>query len=246
MSAFEVHRPRLTALARSWLGSHADAEDLVQDAWLRALGRLPDSPGEDAAWLVTVVRHLCSDRLRRRRLEQRHAVDDPSGETHAPSAEHLAERSMDASATLRRLVQRLQPQDVAAVLLHAAFDFEHADIARLSRRTEAASRQRLHRALRRLREPVPDEREVRDHAEMLLSLCWRALQTHDASALTALLARPQATACAPAPAAIDAPTPRSHATLLQSNGRYMLAVQLDGIVLCTLPLGVLDTPVAVG
>lgn len=242
---FEAQRARLTALARAWLGNRADAEDLVQEAWLRAAGRLPASAGEDAAWLVTVVRHLCADRLRRRRLEQRHAVDDPAGERHAPSAEQVAAQSMDVLALLRRLVRRLQPQDVAAVLLHAAFDFEHADIARLARRSEAASRQRLHRALRRLRDndaATDDEVAEREQAEALLSLCWRALRSHDASALTALLARPQTMARAAPAAACHAAcndTPRTTTTLLQSGGHFVLAVQLDGIVLCTLPLGVL-------
>lgn len=245
VARFEAQRPRLIALARSWLGNRAEAEELVQDAWLRAAGRLPEHPGDDAAWLVTVVRHLCSDRLRRRLLEQRHGLADAAGELHAPSSELLAMRSMDALTVLRRLVRCLAPHDVAAVMLHLAFDFEHADIARLSRRSEAASRQRLHRALRRLREadrPGPTDADEREQAERLLTLCWRALRSHDATALAALLAQPQPMASAPPAAPLAAGAPRSRTTLLQSNGHFMLAVQLDGIVLCTVPLGVLASP----
>src|SRR5687767_14471343 len=121
-SRFEAHRPRLTALARAWLGNRADAEDLVQEAWLRADGRLPEAPGEAEAWLVTVVRHLCSDRLRRQRLEHRHAAQGDAAVEHAPSAEQAASLAMEAMSALQRLVRRLQPHDVAAVLLHAVFD----------------------------------------------------------------------------------------------------------------------------
>lgn len=236
---FEAHRPRLTALARSWLGNRADAEDLVQDAWLRVSGGLPDKPGEAEAWLVTVVRHLCSDRLRRRRLELRHAVDDGAGTAHAPSAEQLAALSMEAMSALRRLVRRLQPQDVAAVLLYAVFDFEHADIARLAGRSEAASRQRLHRAMRRLREADERADTEREQAELLLGLCWRALRSHDSAALAALLSRPPTSACVSSGPAASRGTAGTTATLMQSNGHFMLAVKLDGVVLCTLPLGVL-------
>ncbi|HJV61066.1 MAG TPA: sigma-70 family RNA polymerase sigma factor [Albitalea sp.] len=237
---FEPHRRRLTELARLWLGSQADAEDAVQDAYLRLRDGLPESPGGEQAWLTTVVRHLCIDRLRRRALEQREAAATTSLHEHAPSAEHLAALSLDTQSALRRLVRRLRAEEVAAVLLHAVFDFDHAQLARLAGLTESASRQRVHRAWRRLREAEDDSPEGLDRdTDVLTSLCWRALRTHSPAALVALVSQPAVAASAtsaPPFAATRVPA-RTTPRLLHVGGRFALGLELDGVMLCTLPLG---------
>jgi len=238
---FEPHRRRLTDLARWWLGNQAEAEDAVQDAYLRVRDSLPPGPGAAEAWLVTVVRNLCVDRLRRRGLEQREAAAQAATSVHAPSAEHVATLSLDAVAALRRIVSRLHAEDAAAVLLFTVFDFEHAEIARLSGQAESASRQRLHRALRRLRTPEHDkagEAVEREGTDALLGLCWRALHTRSPAALMALLSRPAVSASGSMPASRHAcGAPRTQTKLLQMNGHFALSIELDGVVLCALPLG---------
>jgi RNA polymerase sigma-70 factor (ECF subfamily) len=210
---FEPHRVRLLGLARGWLGNHADAQDAVQDAWLRVQSGVPPTLESDAAWLVSVLRHLCIDRLRRRRIEAREAsaeADDAGvRQPHEPSAEQVATRLLESQAALRRMAGLLAPDDLAAVLLHAVFDYEHRDIARWAGQSEAATRQRVHRALRRTRARLVSRHSVDDedahqhhddaHAaesrEAVFSLCWRAVQARDAAGLIARV-RPSA---APAP-----------------------------------------------
>ncbi len=199
---FEPHRARLLGLARHWLGNAADAQDAVQDTWLRAQSGVPPSLESDAAWLVTVLRHLCVDRLRRRQLESREALAMAVDEDHAPCApspEHVVDQAREARAALRRLAAVLPADDLAALLLHAVFDFEHREIAHWAGQSEAAMRQRVHRALRRARarpairtsrHPDAEGAPANDPAaeaarEALFSLCWRALHGRDAAGLIA-------------------------------------------------------------
>ncbi len=260
VSRFEPHRARLLGLARGWLGNHADAQDAVQDVWLRVQSGVPPGLDSDAGWLVTVLRHLCVDRLRRRQRESREllawaAIDHDQSE---PSAEHVATRALETRAALRRLLPVLSADDLAALLLHVVFDFEHGEIAQLVGQTEPAMRQRVHRARRRARSRLAnldadadadaDESSVSPAQEALLSLCWRAVHGHDAAALIVQL-RP---AFAPAiePTAMRASTPRvasasgvasaaprSSSQVVQVDGVLGLAWILDGVVLCTVPMG---------
>jgi RNA polymerase sigma-70 factor (ECF subfamily) len=242
---FEPHRRRLTRLARGWLGDRAEAEDAVQDTYLRVHDDLPSTPDGEAAWLVTVLRHVCIDRMRRRRLLWREAAEAAHAE-HEPSAEHHAALAMDAQAALRRMARCLRPDDMAAMLLHVVFDFEHGEIARLAGQSEAAIRQRMHRALRRLRQEEhagdPRPRDPAPDHEALFSLCWRAVQLRNAAALVArfvAVPRPQpATGSALATRwGGGAGSPRVAAALMQVDGTFALAWSMDGVVLCTLPVG---------
>lgn len=145
------HRQLLRAATR--LLGPAEAEDAVQDAYVRALEGRPGELNSTQAWLLTVVRNLAIDRLRRRSwmpqwLEATGATD---AEQASPSAEADAALAQEAAHALRRLAAHLTPEDGAAVLLHEVFEATHADIAEASSRSEAASRQQLRRALLRLR-----------------------------------------------------------------------------------------------
>src|SRR5690349_5321494 len=119
---FHPMRRRLVELARALLGTSADAEDTVQDAWLRVHDGVPANLVSIEAWLATVVRHLAVDRLRRRRLEQawQHAAarDALAGPQSAPSAEQLVDARREAAAALRRMARVLSPHEAAALLLH--------------------------------------------------------------------------------------------------------------------------------
>lgn len=228
-------RRRMIALARRWLGDSTDAEDLVQDAYLRtANGELP--PGEGAqAWLFTVLRNLCMDKLRRRgrlaALQQQIMALESSGQP--------ANQAQEVDAALRHLSAHLAPEDAAAVLLHEVFSMGHAQLGAYAGRSAAASRQRLHRALRRLRNAGPAEIHTAEE-ETVLQLCRFAMARHDPAGLLALLrvAPPVAlAACASLAADGSLPTAASPAQLRWVNGRLVLAVHLGTQFLCLLPLG---------
>jgi RNA polymerase sigma-70 factor (ECF subfamily) len=250
LRTFGTHRRRLLDLARGLTGSRWEAEDIVQDAWLRVdAGRLPAHEAV-SAWLHAIVRNLALDRLRRQRLERDWLAaslhDGMAGrDAAAPSCEDLADLNRQAAAALRLVTDRLAPVAAAAVLLREVFDADYADIAAACGKSEAACRQLVHRALQRVRATAPDTPvpEDRDAADALFSVCWRAVQSHRSAALMALLAAPATSAQASMPPLAghgNAPA-RSHCALMQVAGRFAVVLVFDGQVLCTLPVGPADS-----
>jgi RNA polymerase sigma factor (sigma-70 family) len=244
-----VLRRRLTGLARRWMGQGSEAEDMVQEAYLRtAQGGLPGSEAGQQAWLTTVVHHLCIDALRRQARYQAVLAEVASDTQDHDSPERLTGQDQQVLKALLQLVQRLGPEDVAAVLLYEVFELGHAELGEISGRSEAASRQHMHRLLRRLRFDIdaPDQ-HARDRLDAehgaLLALCRLAMVQRDAGGLIALLqaARPMALAaaggCAPEAAAGGAGEGGTNTRLMLVHGRLALAVCLGGVLLCVLPLG---------
>jgi RNA polymerase sigma-70 factor (ECF subfamily) len=155
---FERHRPRLFGLAYRMLGTPADAEDVVHDAWLRLHAQELDALADPEAWLVTVTTRLALDRLRRAKAERADYTGPWLPEPLAPQSEQPdAERERAETLTLSflLLLERLSPDERAAFLLHEVFDYSHAEAARILDIAEDASRQRVHRAKTRLREGRP-------------------------------------------------------------------------------------------
>lgn len=190
-SAFEAARARLVALAYRMLGSRAEAEDVVQDAWLKwhlADTREVRTP---AAWLTTITARLAIDRLRHLQRERsaRAAgwMPEPWLDETAPSAEELALRSAQMSYGLMLLLERLKPDERAAFVLHEAFDCDYAEIAKILERTPAGCRQIVHRAKTRLqRDGAPLRRpEPVQHAQLVERL-RTALETQDRAGLLRL------------------------------------------------------------
>jgi RNA polymerase sigma factor (sigma-70 family) len=240
-------RRRLTALARRWLGQGRDAEDMVQEAFLRtARAGLPSSEAGRQAWLTTVVHHLCIDLLRRQaRYDAALAQMDPVPALDEATPELIAQQAQDVEAALSHLVTLLAPQDVALVLLYEIFEMGHAELGALTGRTEAASRQHMHRVLRKLQDEslgatvTPHQRAYRDD-ETLLSLCRMAIDHRHPAGLIALLQTMRPTALAASSGAPPVHRGESGATatgLVLVQGRLMLAVRLGGVLLCLLPLG---------
>lgn len=196
-------RSRLVALARRWLDQTEEAEDLVQDTWLRTAndGALLDATNSREAWLITVLRHLCIDAWRRRHRYQvvlsEFSKNDAaaSGVAGVETPEQLAEQAQRVEQALRHLTRTLPPGDVAMVLLYEVFDFNHAELGELSGRNEVASRQHLRRVLQRLRRADLDD-DFTDDVSDLFALCQLAVAQRDSAGLIAVLrtSRPQAMA----------------------------------------------------
>jgi RNA polymerase sigma factor (sigma-70 family) len=215
--------------ARRLLATHADAEDAVQDTYVRALSSLPDWLGPQPAWLYSVLRNIAIDRLRRKQLESEHA---DVGSLPEGSSESLVEVRSECEAALRHLLSRVSPAEAAAILLRDVFEFDYDEIARIVGKSEAASRQFLHRARTRSRRsgsPV-------DVEEPYVGLCWRAIEARDPALLMDML---QMTTARGQPAAITGRhrSARSSSMLVQVSGRYAIALVLDGVVLCIVPVG---------
>lgn len=190
---FEELRPRLQRLAYRLLGSVADAEDVVQDAFLRWADAERDRIEVDAAWLSTVTTRLALDRLRAASRSRTDYVGPwlPEPLLEAPPSDapdYARERAEDVSTALLLVLQRLGPTERAAFLLHDSFDLSHAEIAKALGLTEAGSRQMVHRARERVRS---DRQRFEVDAETqreLVARYARALLERDAQSVAAMLA----------------------------------------------------------
>ena len=148
------HRGRLLGLAYRMLGSRSDAEDVVQDAYLRFAGA--QDVHNPQAFLVTVVTRLCLDRLKSARAQREIYVGpwlpEPVCDAEGLSPDAATELADDLSFALLLALDRLSPLERAAFLLHDVFDIQFSEVARMIDRTEAACRQLATRARRAVRD----------------------------------------------------------------------------------------------
>lgn len=235
LSQFPALRNRLVRAAARMLGGHAEAEDVVQETYLRALeaGHLP-APDSAQAWLTTVMRNLAIDTLRRDQWMQRWLRDASALAPEAPSAQAEAAQAESISQALRLVAARLSPADGAAVLLREVFEVSFKEMAQASGKTEAACRQQLHRALLRLRQ---DKNGEEGGSEEAFQMYRQALGDCDARTLFAMLRQPPTRAVAVSTAAASGSgSPRVVCQVMQIGGRLGLVLTLGGKVLCVLPL----------
>ncbi len=154
ISAFEAARTRLTSIAYRMLGSRAEAEDVVQDAWLKWHAAARDELRTPLAWLTTVTTRLAIDRIRRLQSEQTARASEcstqPWLDEWVPSAEDAALHASSVSEAVARLFERLSADERAAFVLHEAFDCDYAQIAEVVGKTPGHCRQLAHRARQRL------------------------------------------------------------------------------------------------
>lgn len=155
MDPFEAIRPRLFGLAYRMLGSRADAEDIVQEAYLRWHEADRSKVENPEAWLVTAATRLSIDRLRRLKTEREAYIGqwlpEPLAVTPEPPPDHHLELSEDLSVAFLTLLERLAPDERAAFLLHDVFDVGYDGVAAVLDKSEAACRQVVHRARARVR-----------------------------------------------------------------------------------------------
>jgi len=183
------HRGRLLGLAYRMLGSRSDAEDIVQDAYLRFAGAQDVHNAE--AFLVTVVTRLCLDRLKSARAQREVYVGpwlpEPVFDAEGLSAEAATELADDLSFALLLALDRLSPMERAAFLLHDVFDTPFSEIAAMLGRTEAACRQLATRARRAVRDQRPAPAATPDNHARLLQAFGEAVTSGSVARLAELL-----------------------------------------------------------
>jgi len=188
---FQQHRPRLFGLAYRMLGTSADAEDVLHDAWLRWHTQDSNALDDAEAWLVTVTTRLALDRLRRAKTERAHYpgpwLPEPlTAQSEQPDAQVEQAESLTMSFLL--LLERLNAQERAAFLLREVFDYSHAEAAAMLGIGEDACRQRVHRAKTKLRDGRPRQSVNANTQRRLLERFAQALQQPDMETLRALFA----------------------------------------------------------
>ncbi|MFJ8394266.1 RNA polymerase sigma-70 factor [Streptomyces sp. NPDC094144] len=192
---FEEHRPVLTGVAYRMLGRIADAEDVVQEAWLRWSAVVREDVREPRAFLVRTVTRLAIDRLRQLRSRREAYVGpwlpEPLVTDFGPAVPDTAERAVLAdsvSVAVLVVLESLSPLERAVFVLREAFGFPYGEIAATLDRAEAAVRQLAGRARRHVEERKPrydvDPVQRRDLTERFLA----AAAGGDIDALLALLA----------------------------------------------------------
>jgi RNA polymerase sigma-70 factor (ECF subfamily) len=195
---FEPHRRRLRGLAYRMLGSIAEAEDAVQEAYLRWHSTDRAAVSEPRAFLTTTTARICLDVLRSARAKRETYVGpwlpEPVVDADALAPDATTELAEDLSVALLLALERLSPLERAAFLLHDVFDCSYADVAAALDRTEVACRQLAARARAHVREARPKTTAgARPQAELtaaharLLTAFVEAARSGDVAALRALL-----------------------------------------------------------
>jgi RNA polymerase sigma-70 factor, ECF subfamily len=190
---FEEHRPRLRAVAYRMLGSVAEADDVVQEAWVR-LSRSSDGSIDNlGAWLTTVVGRLCLDMLRSRKARREEPLGVRLPEVvitmdDAPGPEDEALMAESVGLALQVVLDTLAPAERLAFVLHDMFDLPFEEIAPMVGRSPDAARQLASRARRRVRgtAPVPDPDLSRQR--QVVDAFFTAARGGDFEALAAVLA----------------------------------------------------------
>lgn len=227
-AAFEADRPRLTRLASRMLDDHAEAEDIVQQAWLRLRGTEQDIANL-SAWLTTVTTRLCLDRLRakvpvpvERDLEVGGQAGDPAEEAALADTVGVA---------LQVVLDRLTPAERVAFVLHDSFGFPFDTIAAMLETTPAAARKLASRARATVAQPAAED-TLADWE--VVDAFLTAARGGDYVRLLELLAPDVLITGDTAAAALGTPT--------ELAGRRAVAQFFDGAAKAALPVFVYDRP----
>ncbi len=189
---FEASRPRLRGVAYRMLGNHGEAEDAVQETWLR-LARTDAAAIENlAGWMTTVVARICLDRLRARRTAGAHGTDVPLADdvavapgSHDPEQQALIAESVGAALLV--VLDSLGPAERVAFVLHDVFGVPFEEIGPIVGRSTDAARQLASRARRRVRDRTPrSPSDLTQHRDVVRAFL-RAARDGDFDTLVRLL-----------------------------------------------------------
>src|SRR5262245_4466995 len=199
-ATFEPHRRRLLGMAYRMLGSMAEAEDAVQEAYLRWHDTDRDIVKEPRAFLMTTTTRICLDVLKSARMKREEYVGpwlpEPITDTASLAPDAQTELAEDLSVALLLALDRLSPLERAAFLLHDVFDYSFSQVANALDRNEAACRQLASRARARVKEARPKglttprgaTTSIDPKHQQLLSAFISASRSGDIEKLTRLLA----------------------------------------------------------
>ncbi|MFG3703988.1 sigma-70 family RNA polymerase sigma factor [Micromonospora sp. NPDC047670] len=171
-AAFEAHRDRLTAVAYRMLGSHADADDAVQEAWLRLARQGTDTIDNLGGWLTTVVGRISLDLLRSGRTRPTVPLDDQLPDLtvtldDAPAAEELVALGDSVGLALLTVLDSLRPDERLAFVLHDVFAVSHGEIGTILGRTADATKMLTSRARRKVQAARQSASDRRRHREVV-------------------------------------------------------------------------------
>lgn len=195
METFETYRSYLFSVAYTMLGSAMDAEDMVQETYLRYQQAAPANLRSLKAYLTTILTRLCVDQLHLAR-RQREVYIGPwlpepivtQTETQTGDPERLVDTHESISLAFLVLLEQLQPFERAVFLLRETFEYDFAEIAGMLGKSEAACRRSFSRAREHLRAHRPRFPASREQHRRLLDSYIQAVETGDLQALTSLLA----------------------------------------------------------
>jgi RNA polymerase sigma-70 factor (ECF subfamily) len=235
--AFEEHRPHLRAVAYRMLGSLTEADDAVQEAWLRMERSDVSDVRNLGGWLTTVVARICLDVLRARSARREEPLEEAPALAALDAVDPEAEAVLADSIGVALLVilQTLNPAERLAFVLHDMFDLPYAEIAPIVGRTENTAAQLAARARRRVRGRTPDSATDLVRQRRLVDAFLAAARDGDFDALLAVLdgdvvLRVDA-AAAGAPTTIrGAQAVAANARAFSANARFAAPALVDGAV----------------
>jgi len=188
---FEEQRPQLRAVAYRMLGSQAEADDAVQNSWLRLSGADTSEVQNLAGWLTTVVARECLKVLRSRRGRREEPLDDtvtePAGEHQADDPEGAVLLADSVGPALMVILDTLAPAERLAFVLHDIFAVPFGDIAPILERSPVATRQLASRARRRVQGAMPPRQVDPARQRRVVEAFLTALRDGDFDALVAVL-----------------------------------------------------------
>ena len=186
-------RPLLFSIAYRMLGSASDAEDVLQDAWLRYHGADTSAIRSAKAFATTVVTRLCLDRLKSARTKREEYVGpwlpEPVLTSDVEDPEGLLQRAESVTLAFLMLLEQLSPEERAVFLLKDIFEYDHSAIGKMLGMSVDNSRQLLHRAKAKLAEGRPAMRGTPQSRRAVAERFARAVSSGDTAGLTALLAK---------------------------------------------------------
>jgi RNA polymerase sigma-70 factor (ECF subfamily) len=192
LDVFNTDRPLLFSIAYRMLGSASDAEDVLQDAWLRCRSVDGSAIRSAKAFATTVVTRLCLDRLKSARRTREEYVGpwlpEPVLTREVESPETRLQRAESVTLAFLVLLEKLSPEERAVFLLKDIFEYDHAEISGILGTTVDNSRQLLHRAKARLAEGRPRLSGTAESRRAIAERFAHAFSSGDGAELTALLA----------------------------------------------------------
>ncbi len=194
VDSFETYRPYLFSIAYRMLGTAMDAEDMVQETYLRYRATPPEAIASPKAFLTTILTRLCMDQLHLARRQRETYLGpwlpEPIGNAEAletANPEDRVDRAESVSLAFLVLLEQLKPFERAVFLLREVFDYDYTEIATFLGKSEMACRQAFSRARKHLGEHRPRfPASPESHRQMLLSFA-RASQGGDMAALMDIL-----------------------------------------------------------